>query len=322
MSYLDTTHELYKEAALTPQASLCCVTSQARFLPDLNVPDIMHEMNYGCGTTVHFGDLNPKDTILYVGVGGGLEALQFAYFVRRPNSVIAVDRVPEMMAKAQENFKLAADLNNWFQPDFIKVVQGDALNLPIENESVDVAAQNCLFNIFKENDLTKALAEMYRVLKPGGRLYISDPITTKPIPEHLRKDERLRAMCLSGALSYQEYLDKIISVGFGTIEIRARRPYRILDAKRYGVSEDILLESLELVAYKNPIQSDGACVFAGETVIYFGEEDNFDDGKGHFVQRDVPLPICQKTAKNLRALNRKDLLITEPTYHYTGGGCC
>jgi len=199
MSYLDTTHELYKEAALTPQASLCCVTSQARFLPDLNVPDIMHEMNYGCGTTVHFGDLNPKDTILYVGVGGGLEALQFAYFVRRPNSVIAVDRVPEMMAKAQENFKLAADLNNWFQPDFIKVVQGDALNLPIENESVDVAAQNCLFNIFKENDLTKALAEMYRVLKPGGRLYISDPITTKPIPEHLRKDERLRAMCLFGA---------------------------------------------------------------------------------------------------------------------------
>ena len=322
MSYLDTTHELYKEAALTPQASLCCVTSQARFLPDLNVPDIMHEMNYGCGTTVHFGDLNPKDTILYVGVGGGLEALQFAYFVRRPNSVIAVDRVPEMMAKAQENFKLAADLNNWFQPDFIKVVQGDALNLPIENESVDVAAQNCLFNIFKENDLTKALAEMYRVLKPGGRLYISDPITTKPIPEHLRKDERLRAMCLSGALSYQDYLDKIISVGFGTIEIRACRPYRILDAKRYGVSEDILLELLELVAYKNPIQSDGACVFAGETVIYFGEEDNFDDGKGHFVQRDVPLPICQKTAKNLRALNRKDLLITEPTYHYTGGGCC
>ena len=322
MSYLDTTHELYKEAALAPQASLCCVTSPTRFLPELSIPEIMYEMNYGCGTTVHFGDLNPKDTILYVGVGGGLEALQFAYFTRRLNSVIAVDRVPEMMAKAQENFKLAADLNNWFQPDFIKVVQGDALNLPVENESVDVAAQNCLFNIFKENDLTKALAEMYRVLKPGGRLYISDPITTKPIPEHLRKDERLRAMCLSGALRYQDYLDKIISVGFGTIEIRARRPYRILDVKRYGVSEDILLESLELVAYKNPVQSDGACVFAGETVIYFGQEDNFEDGKGHFVQRDVPLPICQKTARNLRALNRKDLLITEPTYQYTGGGCC
>lgn len=322
MSYLETTHQLYKEAALAPQASLCCVTSGARHLPELTVPDIMYEMNYGCGTTVHFGDLKPTDTVLYVGVGGGLEALQFSYFTRRPNSVIAVDRVPEMLAKARENFGLAAGLNKWFDPNFIKLLEGDALSLPVENNSVDVAAQNCLFNIFKENDLDKALAEMYRVLKPGGRLYMSDPITTRPIPEHLRKDERLRAMCLSGALSFQDYLDKIIGVGFGTIEIRARRPYRILDKIRYGLAENVLLESLELIAYKNPIPEDGACVFAGETVIYFGQEDSFDDGKGHLVQRDVPLPVCQKTASNLRLLNREDLLVTEPTYHYTGGGCC
>jgi SAM-dependent methyltransferase len=282
----------------------------------------MYEMNYGCGTTVHFGDLKPTDTVLYVGVGGGLEALQFSYFTRRPSSVLAVDRVPEMLAKARENFGLAANLNKWFQPDFIKLLKGDALSLPVENNSVDVAAQNCLFNIFKENDLDTALAEMYRVLKPGGRLYMSDPITTKPIPEHLRKDERLRAMCLSGALSYQDYLDKIIGVGFGTIEIRARRPYRILDKVRYDLAEDVLLESIELIAYKNPVPEDGACVFAGETVLYFGTEESLDDGKGHIIQKDVPLPICQKTAGKLRALNREDLLVTEPTHHYTGGGCC
>lgn len=322
MSYLHTTHELYKEAALVPQASLCCVTNQARFLPELTVPEIMEQMNYGCGTTVHFGDLNSRETILYVGVGGGLEALQFAYFTRRCQSVVAVDRVPEMLAKAEANFKLAADLNPWFQPDFIKLIEGDALNLPVENESVDVAAQNCLFNIFQEADLTQALAEMYRVLKPGGRLYISDPIATKPIPAHLRQDERLRAMCLSGALGYQDYLDRIVGAGFGTIEIRARRPYRLLDKGRYDITANILLESIELVAYKNPVPEDGACIFAGETVIYFGSETVFDDGKGHLVERDVPLPVCQKTAGNLRALNRKDLLVTEPTYHYTGGGCC
>ena len=322
MNYLETTHELYKEAALTPQSSLCCVASQARFLPELQVPNIMHEMNYGCGTTVHFGDLNPREKILYVGVGGGLEALQFAYFTRRPQSVIAVERVPEMLVKAQENFNLAAGLNKWFRPEFVKLVQGDALSLPVKNESVDVAAQNCLFNIFKEQDLTKALAEMYRVLKPGGRLYMSDPITTKPIPEHLRQDERLRAMCLSGALSYQDYLDKIIRAGFGTIEIRARRPYRILDQGRYGLSEDTLLESIELVAYKRNVPQDGACIYAGETAIYFGEKESFNDGQGHFIQRDVPLGVCQKTAKNLRALALKDIYVTEPTYHYTGGGCC
>lgn len=202
------------------------------------------------------------------------------------------------------------------------MLEGDALNLPVENDSVDVAAQNCLFNIFKENDLNKALTEMYRGLKPGGRLYMSDPITTKPIPEPLRKDERLRAMCLSGALRYQEYLDRVISAGFGTIEIRARRPFRILDKVRYNLPEDILLESIELIAYKNPAPADGACVFAGETAIYVGPEDFFDDGKGHLIQRDIPLPVCQKTAGNLRVLNRNDLFVTEPTYHYAGGGCC
>jgi len=75
MSYLNTAHDLYKEAAIKPQSSLCCVTSPAHYLHGLKIPGIMHEMNYGCGTTVHFQDLNPQDIILYVGVGGGLEAL-------------------------------------------------------------------------------------------------------------------------------------------------------------------------------------------------------------------------------------------------------
>lgn len=322
MGYLKVTSDLYKEAALKPKIGLCCVTNQTRFLPDLTIPEAMQKMNYGCGTTVHFGDLNPRETILYIGVGGGLEALQFAYFTRRPQAVIAVDKVAEMLEKAGENFALAAKNNQWFHTEFIKLIQGDALELPVESESVDVAAQNCLFNIFEQDDLTKALGEMYRVLKPGGRFYLSDPITTKPIPEHLSKDERLRAMCLSGSLTYHEYLNKIISAGFGTIEVRAKRPYRVLDKGRYDLHEDILLESIDLVAYKNPVPSDGACIFAGETAIYVGPEAFFNDGKGHVIQRDIPLPVCQKTASNLRALKRKDLFVTDPTYHYTGGGCC
>ncbi len=322
MNYLDITRDLYKEAALTPQVGLCCVASQTRFLPELTIPDVMRKMNYSCGTTVHFGDLNPQETILYIGVGGGLKALQFAYFTRRPQAVIAVDKVPEMLDKARENFALAAKTNHWFRSEFIQLIQGDALSLPVKEESVDVTAQNCLFNIFEQDDLTKALGEMYRVLKPGGRFYISDSITTKPIPEHLRKDERLRAMCLSAALTYQEYLNKIIDAGFGKIEIRARRPFRVLDKERYGLSDDILSESIDLVAYKNPVALDGASVFAGETVIYVGPEESFDDGKGHVIQRDIPLPVCQKTAGNLRALKRKDLFVTEPTYQYSRGGCC
>ena len=322
MSYLDTTYELYKEAALKPQSALCCVSNPNRNLQGLQIPEIMHEMNYGCGTTVHFEDLHPQDTILYVGVGGGLEALQFAYVTRRPHSVIAVDKVPEMLNKARENFALATELNDWFQLEYIQLLEGDALHLPVENESVNVAAQNCLFNIFKDGDLHRALGEMHRVLKLGGRLYISDPISTRPIPEYLKDDERLRAMCLSGAFTYEEYIARIVEAGFGTIEIRSRRPYRILDKKRYQLDEHLLLESLELVANKNPVPMDGACVFIGETVIYFGQEETLDDGRGHLLQRDIPLPVCQKTAAWFRALKREDIFVTEPTYHYAGGGCC
>lgn len=323
MSYLNATHELYKEAALTPQPSLCCVAQPKRSLPGLVIPDIMNEMNYGCGTTVHFGDLNPRETVVYVGVGGGLEALQFAYVTRRAHAVIAVDRVPEMLQKARDNFGLAAKLNDWFRADFIDLLEGDALKLPVKDGCADVAAQNCLFNIFEGDDLSRALQEIHRALKPGGRFYISDPITTLPIPEHLRQNERLRAMCLSGALSYDEYLRRIGDAGFGRIEIRARRPYRVLDKESYSLEQHILLESLELVAYKQEAGEDGARVFAGETIIYFGKE-RLRDEDGCVIPRDIPHPVCQNTASRLRMMKRSDMVITAPTYHYggSGGGCC
>ena len=323
MGYLDTTQAFYKEAALTPQAGLCCVAGKARFLPGFTVPEAMQAMNYGCGTTVHFGELNPGERILYVGVGGGLEALQFAYFTRRPQAVIAVDKVPEMLEKARDNFTLAARENAWFRPDFIQLLQGDALSLPVAGESVDVTAQNCLFNIFAEEDFTQALREMNRVLKPGGRFYLSDPVAGRPVPDHLRQDERLRAMCLSGAVTYPEYLTRVAGAGFGTIEIRARRPFRILDKERFGLSDNILLESIDLVAYKNPVPAGGARIFAGETIIYFGKE-RLRDETGCIIPRDIPHPVCQQTADYFRQLNRRDVVVTGPTYHYngSGGGCC
>ena len=119
MGYLETAREVYREAALTPQKALCCTTSRPYQLPGLSIPKAMLEMNYGCGTTVHLQDLRPDMTALYVGVGGGMEALQFAYFTRRPGAVIAVDSVPEMLEKARANFEIAARKNAWFDPSFV-----------------------------------------------------------------------------------------------------------------------------------------------------------------------------------------------------------
>ncbi|WP_299361574.1 arsenosugar biosynthesis arsenite methyltransferase ArsM [Winogradskyella sp.] len=322
MSYLEATHNLYKEAALTPDIGLCCTTNPIWELPGLKIPKIMQEMNYGCGSTVHARDLTNNPKMLYVGVGGGMELLQFAYFNRQKGGVIGVDVVEEMLQATRKNFKEAEELNPWFKSDFVELKKGDAMNLPVDDNSIDVAAQNCLFNIFKADDLKKAIAEMYRVLKPHGRLVMSDPTCEQPMNDELRNDDRLRALCLSGSLPIAEYVKMLTDAGFGTIEIRARKPYRILDPKHYNTDEIIYIESIEVAAIKDPMPADGPCVFTGKAAIYFGDEDYIDDNAGHILLKNQPLAICDKTAAALAALNRDDIFISESTYHYDGGGCC
>lgn len=321
MTYLETAAQFYSEVAQTPEVGLCCVQSTPLRQPGLKIPAKMQEMNYGCGTTVHPAELVNQPTVLYVGVGGGLEALQFAYFSRRPGAVIAVDPVAAMREAAIANLKVAASENPWFETSFVEIREGDAFNLPVADASVDVVAQNCLFNIFEPEDLTRALREAYRVLKPGGRLQMSDPIATSPIPKHLQEDERLRAMCLSGALTYDEYIQRIINVGFGQVEIRSRRPYRLLNSQTYNLPKHLLLESLDSVSFKVPIPEDGACVFTGKTAIYSGSEAYFDDGEGHILQAGIPVAVCDKTAAKFAA-TPDTIMITDSTWYYDGGGCC
>jgi SAM-dependent methyltransferase len=321
-SYLQTTHDVYREAALTPDVGLCCTTTPIWQLPELSIPKKMLAMNYGCGSTVHPRDLARSPTVLYVGVGGGMELLQFAYFSRHAGAVIGLDVVDEMIASCDENLRTAEKENAWFKRDFVDLRKGDALALPIADASVDVAAQNCLFNIFHEDDLTRALAEMHRVLKPHGRLILSDPVCEQPMPEALKADERLRALCLTGAISLQSYIKRLTDVGFGTIEVRAKRPYRMLPPGQYATDTQLLIESVEICAIKDPMPADGACVFTGRSAIYFGDEVIFDDRKGHIMTPNQPLAVCDKTAGAFAALKRNDLYISESTFHYDGGGCC
>ncbi|PIW69986.1 MAG: SAM-dependent methyltransferase [Ignavibacteriales bacterium CG12_big_fil_rev_8_21_14_0_65_30_8] len=321
-NYLDTVKNLYKQVAVNPDKGLCCTTTPIWQLPELSIPKKMLDMNYGCGSTVNPRDLINNPKILYVGVGGGMELLQFSYFNRNENAVIGIDPVEEMLAVCKENLNDAEEENKWFKSEFINLKLGDALRLPVEDESIDVAAQNCLFNIFHKNELEIALKEMYRVLKPHGRLTLSDPVSEFPMPDNLKNDERLRALCLSGAIPLQKYIDRITSVGFGTIEIRAKRPYRILDPFHYDTDKNILIESVEICAIKDPIPKDGPCLFTGKSAIYFGKEDAFDDKNGHLLIKNQPLSICDKTAAAIKNLGRDDIYISESTYFYDGGGCC
>ena len=114
----------------------------------------------------------------------------------------------------------------------------------------------------------------------------------------------------------------LTDAGFGTIEVRARRPYRLLTPNHYDVDSTIFIESVEVCAIKDPIPSDGPCVFTGKAAIYYGNEAQFDDGEGHVLMLNPPLAVCDKTANSLKNLGRSDIYITESTWFYDGGGCC
>jgi SAM-dependent methyltransferase len=320
-TYLQTVEEVYAAAARQPDQGLCCTNAPVWRFPDLVIPQSMLAMNYGCGSTVDPRDLRRDDTILYVGVGGGLEALQFAYFTRRPGGVIAVDPVSEMRARARKNFEEAAQANPWFRTDFVTLLEGNALDLPIPANSVSVAAQNCLFNVFEDADLARALHEIARVLKPGGFFATSDPITPTPLPDAFRADEIARARCLSGCQTFDDYLRAITSAGFGRVEVRARVPYRCLTPGEFPeLREAVMLESMEVVAYKTPDGPDGPQIFTGRTATYTGPDETWEDVDSHVLPRGVPMLVSDAAARRLA--RQRDLVLTPPTYSVRGSGCC
>ena len=322
----EATRELYRDAALNPDSTLCCITNSTWQLPGLAIPRRMIEMNYGCGSTVHPGDLGGSPTVLYVGAGGGLELLQFAYFSRRRGAIIGLDVVDEMLDACRRNLVEAEETNDWFKQSFVDLRKGDAMALPIADGSVDVAAQSCLFNIFHSDDLKRALSEISRVLRPGGRLLLSDPICEAEIPEALRADERLRAMCLTGALPLSGYIQRLADAGFGRIEVRARRPYRVLGPGQFATEHPIVLESVEICAIKCDVPADGPAVYAGEMAIYFGADASFNDGSGLSLPANQPLPVSMGDAARLRSLRRADIHVSAPSWFHagasSGGGCC
>jgi SAM-dependent methyltransferase len=320
-SYLQTVEQVYAAAAAKPEADLCCTTSPAWRLPGLVIPQAMHEMNYGCGSTVDPRDLHEGDTVLYVGVGGGLEALQFAYFTRRPGSVIAVDPVAAMRERAAANIEEAARLNPWFRADFITLLDGSALDLPVPDCCTTILAQNCLFNVFMRDDLDRALAEVVRVLKVGGLFSTSDPITPVPLPAELTADEVARARCIAGCQTLEDYLAALTEAGLGRVEIRSRSPYRCLTpADCPALAGPVMLESVEVAAYKVPDGPHGPAIFTGRTATYAGPEEVFDDGLGYLFPRGMPVPVSDAAARRLAGVSQ--VLLTGPTYHYRGGGCC
>ena len=319
-SYIDAARDLYRDAALAPAANLCCTTNPVWQLPELNVPDKMLAMNYGCGTTVHPRDLGGSPSIVYVGVGGGLELLQFAYFSRRRGGVIGLDVVDEMLSACSENLDLAEQINPWFKRSFVDLRKGDAFELPLEDGVIDVAAQNCLFNIFQDDDLgARALGNASRAQAERPGHFVRS--------HRQHRDPRGIAARRAPACDVSDRRDFTRRLYRAARQCRLRhrrgaRPYRVLAPGQFATNRPIVLESVEICAIKSPVAADGPDVFAGHTAIYFGADEYFSEDTGLRLPGNQPTPISAKAAARLVALSRQDIFVSEPTWFYTGAGCC
>src|SRR5690606_27927529 len=179
----------------------------------------------GCGNPVALAELRPGEVVLDLGSGAGMDALLAAREVGKRGRVIGVDMPPEMIERARANARDVGAANVEFR-------LGEIEHLPLADASVDVIMSNCVINL--ATDKLAVFREAFRVLRPGGRLMISDLVVEGELPEAVRRDLEAWAGCIAGALEKGEYLEEIRRAGFRDVEIAGERVYA--DASSPGIS--------------------------------------------------------------------------------------
>lgn len=174
------------------------------------LPDEVTGLSLGCGDPITLAGLQPGQTVLDLGSGGGIDCFMAARQVGPTGHVIGVDMTPSMLAKAERN-KAAVNLGN------VEFRRGFIENLPVADASVDVAISNCVINL--SPDKAAVFREVYRVLKPGGRLAVSDMVTRGRFTPEERANVSAWAGCVSGAEDVADYVAAMRAAGFGSISV-------------------------------------------------------------------------------------------------------
>lgn len=172
-------------------------------------------LGLGCGNPVAIASLKSGEVVLDLGSGAGFDAFLAAKKVGNKGRVIGVDITEEMLKKAQENAKKGKFENVEFR-------QGDIEKLPVQDNEVDVIISNCVINLAPDKE--QVFKETYRVLKPGGRLMVSDVVLTKPLPDQVKNNEELLCGCVAGAISKDNYLSLLKKAGFEKVTIHKVTP--------------------------------------------------------------------------------------------------
>jgi arsenite methyltransferase len=242
--------EKYGQAALrvTTGGSSCCGATASRKgkcdpitgnLYDSaqagELPEAALNASLGCGNPTLLAALNPGETVLDLGSGGGIDVLLSARRVGSTGKAYGLDMTDEMLALANEN-KRTAGVEN------VEFLKGEIENIPLPDNSVDVIISNCVINLSSNKD--RVIAEAFRVLKPGGRFAVSDVVTKGEMLPEIRKSVLLWVGCISGALEENDYKSKLAAAGFENIDVEPTRIYRVEDAREFLSGEGIDVEAI------------------------------------------------------------------------------
>ncbi len=210
------------------QGTSCCSpktdsTSLIYEVPEVReLPSEVRSLSAGCGDPITLAELQPGETVLDLGSGGGIDCFLAAQKVGNSGRVIGVDMTAEMLSRARANKQKVGAENVEFR-------LGEIEHLPVEDNSVDVIISNCVINL--SPDKPQVFREAYRVLRSGGKLAVSDILADGPLPEQLEGDVASWACCIGGAIDQREYIQELEAAGFVDIRIEAQ-----------NLNEDLIVE--------------------------------------------------------------------------------
>ncbi len=313
--------ERYRKGAQEIEEDLCCPTSyEQRFLEV--IPEEIRSKDYGCGDPSRY--LRPGDTVLDLGSGAGKICFIASQVVSKQGHVIGVDFNDDMLELAERHRQSIGNTIGWHNVEFRKGrIQDlsldprrldtylatnpvrDSADLAaleahvamlrrdhplVASESIDVVVSNCVLNLVSDAEKHVLFQEIFRVLRHGGRIAISDIVSDEDVPEHMKHDPRLWSGCISGAFREDLFLKAFEDAGFHGIHIASRQ------AKPWRVVEGIEFRSMTITAHKG---KQGPCWERKQGVIYLGPWREVVDDDGHRLVRGQRVAVCDKTYRLL-----------------------
>jgi arsenite methyltransferase len=245
--------EKYGKAALEARAgrkadcgcsSSCCSTITSNLYDEAQASAIPAEAmlaSLGCGNPTALAELKPGEVVLDLGSGGGIDVLLSARRVGPTGKAYGLDMTDDMLALARENQQRAGLTN-------VEFLKGEIEHIPLPDNSVDVIISNCVINLSADKD--RAIAEAFRVLKPGGRFAVSDIVVRgDSVPELVRRSMELWVGCIAGALEERTYREKLTRAGFENVDVEPTRIYAADDARQFldeaGLSDESVVAQID-----------------------------------------------------------------------------